>query len=96
MAKLSDDKTAPFEVGTSLPNHVAIIMDGNGRWAMKRWLPRQAGHVRGVAALRNAVIASHDLGISYLTVYAFSTENWHRPPSEVSALDAVDGSFAGG
>lgn len=89
VAKFSDNKKAPFEVGNSLPNHVAIIMDGNGRWAEKRWLPRQAGHVRGIAALRDAVVASHDLGISYLTVYAFSTENWHRPPSEVLALMAL-------
>jgi undecaprenyl diphosphate synthase len=68
------------------PAHVAIIMDGNGRWAKKRHLPRQAGHVAGISALRRTVAAARDLGIAYLTVYAFSTENWQRPPAEVSAL----------
>ena len=68
------------------PAHVAIIMDGNGRWAKARGLPRLAGHRAGVEALRNAVRAAPDLGISYLTVYAFSSENWSRPKSEVSDL----------
>jgi undecaprenyl diphosphate synthase len=61
-------------------------MDGNGRWAKKRHMPRQAGHVAGISALRRTVAAARDLGIGYLTVYAFSTENWQRPPAEVSAL----------
>ncbi len=70
----------------SIPEHVAIIMDGNGRWATSRGLPRAAGHERGVEALRNTVESSTDLGVRYLTVYSFSTENWRRPISEVNAL----------
>ena len=68
------------------PAHVAIIMDGNGRWAKARGLPRLAGHRAGVEALRRTVRAAPDLGISYLTVYAFSSENWSRPKAEVSDL----------
>lgn len=68
------------------PAHVAIIMDGNGRWAKARGLPRLAGHRAGVEALRKTVRAAPGLGISYLTVYAFSSENWSRPKSEVSDL----------
>ena len=68
------------------PEHVAIIMDGNGRWAKARGLPRVAGHRAGVSALRETVRAASDLGISWLTVYAFSSENWSRPKSEVSDL----------
>lgn len=68
------------------PAHVAIIMDGNGRWAKARGLPRLAGHRAGVEAVRRAVKAAPDLGISYLTLYAFSSENWSRPKSEVSDL----------
>ena len=68
------------------PEHVAIIMDGNGRWAKARGLPRVAGHRAGVEALRKTVSAAADLGISWLTVYAFSAENWSRPKSEVSDL----------
>jgi undecaprenyl diphosphate synthase len=68
------------------PAHVAIIMDGNGRWAKARGLPRLAGHRAGVEALRQTVRAASDLGISWLTVYAFSSENWSRPKSEVSDL----------
>ncbi|TIM12960.1 isoprenyl transferase [Mesorhizobium sp.] len=68
------------------PAHVAIIMDGNGRWAKARGLPRLAGHRAGVEALRNTVRTAPGLGISFLTVYAFSSENWSRPKSEVSDL----------
>lgn len=68
------------------PTHVAIIMDGNGRWAKSRGLPRVAGHRAGVEALRNVVRRAPDFGISVLTVYAFSSENWSRPQSEVSDL----------
>ena len=68
------------------PAHVAIIMDGNGRWAKARGLPRVAGHRAGVEALRQTVRAAGELGISWLTVYAFSSENWSRPKSEVSDL----------
>ena len=68
------------------PAHVAIIMDGNGRWAKARGLPRVAGHRAGVEALRQAVRAAGEMGIVWLTVYAFSSENWSRPKSEVSDL----------
>ncbi len=82
--------TAPALVGggrdNGVPQHVAIIMDGNGRWAKKRLLPRIAGHRKGIEALRNTVRAAGDLGIKVLTLYAFSTENWRRPAEEVSDL----------
>ncbi len=68
------------------PRHVAIIMDGNGRWASRRGLPRSVGHKAGVEALRRAVKAASDFGIEYLTIYAFSSENWSRPPQEISFL----------
>ena len=68
------------------PRHVAIIMDGNGRWAKARGLPRALGHKEGVEALRRAVEASRDLGLTHLSVYAFSTENWNRPQQEIDAL----------
>lgn len=68
------------------PAHIAIIMDGNGRWAKARHLPRAAGHRAGVEALRKTVRAAGDLGIEWLTVYAFSSENWSRPKSEISDL----------
>jgi undecaprenyl diphosphate synthase len=70
----------------TLPRHVAIIMDGNGRWARKRHLPRQAGHVAGVNAVREIVRAATDIGLEALTLYAFSSENWKRPAMEVGAL----------
>ncbi len=73
-------------VEACLPNHIAIIMDGNGRWASARSLPRAVGHQRGAEAVRRTVTACRELGISYLTLYAFSSENWKRPPSEVSDL----------
>jgi len=69
-----------------LPHHVAIVMDGNGRWAQKRWMPRVAGHKQGVDALRNIVQACVERGIRVLTVFAFSSENWNRPQEEVSGL----------
>ena len=69
-----------------IPNHVAIIMDGNGRWAQKRGLPRQQGHMEGVKSVRRIAKAACRIGIRYLTLYAFSTENWGRPKEEVSAL----------
>lgn len=69
-----------------LPRHIAIIMDGNGRWAAKRNLPRVAGHRAGATAVREAVETSARLGVKYLTLYAFSTENWNRPRIEVDAL----------
>jgi len=69
-----------------LPQHIAVIMDGNGRWAKKRRLPRIKGHAKGIEAVRAMVRACRKLGIPYLTLYAFSTENWNRPPEEVEAL----------
>ena len=69
-----------------LPRHVAIIMDGNGRWAKARGLPRALGHKAGVEALQAAVEAARDLGLSDLTVFSFSTENWNRPQTEIDAL----------
>src|ERR1039458_3485881 len=70
----------------NLPRHVAIIMDGNGRWARERGLPHIEGHRRGAESVREIVRVSGELGIDYLTLYAFSTENWNRPRAEVSAL----------
>lgn len=72
--------------GSQVPVHVAIIMDGNGRWAESRGLERTAGHVRGVDSVRTIVRAASDMGIGYLTLYAFSTENWNRPQHEVDML----------
>ena len=69
-----------------IPQHVAIIMDGNGRWAKQRGLPRLEGHRRGVETVRTVVDAARELGIRYITLYAFSVENWKRPPEEVSGL----------
>ena len=69
-----------------LPRHVAVIMDGNGRWAQRRGLSRLEGHRRGKEAVRNIVDASREIGLSYLTLYAFSSENWQRPAQEVRAL----------
>src|SRR5262249_3584701 len=70
----------------AVPRHVAIIMDGNGRWPAARGLPRAEGHRRGVDALRGAVRAAGDIGIGILTIFSFSSENWSRPPSEVRDL----------
>ena len=70
----------------SVPEHIAIIMDGNGRWATKRGMPRVAGHKAGMTALENIVRACSDEGVKYLTVYAFSTENWKRPLEEVGGI----------
>lgn len=69
-----------------LPKHIAVIMDGNGRWAKKKNMPRVFGHRNGVKAVRETSEASAELGVEYLTLYAFSTENWNRPKHEVSAL----------
>ena len=69
-----------------LPKHIAIIMDGNGRWAKKRGLPRTAGHAAGAETFRTIATYCKNLGVDYLTVYAFSTENWKRPPEEVAAI----------
>ena len=71
---------------SQVPKHIAVIMDGNGRWARRRMLPRVAGHARGVEALRATVRSCVDRGVEYLTVFAFSSENWRRPQDEVSFL----------
>jgi undecaprenyl diphosphate synthase len=78
--------TLEVPVATAIPRHVAIIMDGNGRWATSRHLPRMAGHERGVAALRKVVQTCAEQGVQALTVFAFSSENWRRPEEEVSFL----------
>lgn len=70
----------------AVPHHIAIVMDGNGRWATRRFLPRVAGHRQGVEALRRCVKACIDRGVAVLTVFAFSSENWNRPAEEVSSL----------
>ena len=80
----SSTRTIP-EV-TPVPRHIAVIMDGNGRWAKQRFMPRVMGHQRGVETLREVVKACRDLGVEYLTVFAFSSENWRRPADEVSFL----------
>ncbi len=77
-----------------LPRHIAIIMDGNGRWAKARSLPRVRGHLRGANAVRTTVESATDLGIEYLTLYAFSVANWSRPEAEVQALMALLVDFA--
>jgi undecaprenyl diphosphate synthase len=74
------------EAKTSLPQHVAIIMDGNGRWAKQRSLPRVEGHRQGAESARTVIRTAGELGIKYLTLYAFSAENWNRPKDEVDAL----------
>ena len=70
----------------NVPQHIAIILDGNGRWAKKKHLPRNMGHVQGSKTVERIIEDAHDLGVKYLTVYAFSTENWKRPQDEVDAL----------
>jgi undecaprenyl diphosphate synthase len=83
----NDKKSQGFLVANGLvPNHIAIIMDGNGRWAKRRGLPRIAGHNEGVNSVRDIVEACGQVGVKYLTLYTFSTENWKRPQDEVSML----------
>jgi undecaprenyl diphosphate synthase len=86
MAMPHDSSTHGIPEVRSVPRHLAIIMDGNGRWAKRRFLPRVAGHRRGVEAVRDATRACIDRGIEYLTLFAFSSENWRRPADEVSVL----------
>ncbi|MBI4550337.1 MAG: di-trans,poly-cis-decaprenylcistransferase, partial [Candidatus Omnitrophica bacterium] len=76
-----------------LPRHIAIIMDGNGRWAVEKKLPRVQGHQAGVDSIRDIVRACGEIGIQYLTLYAFSTENWARPKEEVSFLMGLLSSY---
>ena len=82
-------KSASKELPEKIPEHVAIIMDGNGRWARARGLPRLAGHRAGTENLRRVIRACVEFGIKYLTIYAFSTENWGRPPEEVKGLMSI-------
>ena len=77
----------------SVPQHVAIILDGNGRWAKAKGLPRTAGHTAGAKNVETIARDAYDLGIKYLTLYAFSTENWNRPDEEVEALMKLLGSY---
>ena len=84
--KYSEAELDSFGLSGKLPAHIGIIMDGNGRWAKKRMMPRPVGHRAGMEALHEIVREAHCLGIEALTVYAFSTENWQRPVQEVNAL----------
>ncbi|MEG2811027.1 MAG: isoprenyl transferase [Clostridium sp.] len=83
--KNSDIKVEDLDMN-NIPKHIAIIMDGNGRWAKRKGLPRSMGHKAGVETIREIVKTSSNIGIKYLTLYAFSTENWKRPPEEVNSL----------
>ena len=76
----------PVEQLAAVPAHIAIIMDGNGRWAKQRGLPRLAGHRAGTENIRKIIEGCVEFGVQYLTLYAFSTENWRRPEDEISAL----------
>ena len=81
-----ESSTQTIPPARDVPRHIAIIMDGNGRWAKQRFMPRVAGHKRGVEAVRATVKACGELGVEYLTLFAFSSENWRRPADEVSVL----------
>jgi undecaprenyl diphosphate synthase len=83
---LADPTTASVGAALRVPTHVGIIMDGNGRWAKRRGLPRLAGHHAGTENVRRITMACSDAGVGVLTIYAFSTENWRRPPDEVRGL----------
>lgn len=86
MASLEQIPLNKWESATGIPQHIAIIMDGNGRWAKKRFLPRIAGHQQGARAVRSVVETAVHYGVKFLTLFAFSTENWNRPTDEVSGL----------
>lgn len=91
---MSDRKTTGVAAGAEgLPRHIAIIMDGNGRWAKNQGLPRTAGHAAGAESFRRAAKYCRSLGVEYLTVYAFSTENWKRPAEEVEAIMELLGQY---
>ena len=83
---MHDSSTETIPNVSAVPRHIAIIMDGNGRWAKQRFMPRVAGHKRGVESVREVVKACGDLGVEHLTLFAFSSENWRRPADEVSVL----------
>ena len=94
MALFGKDERAEIQLDRALlPRHVAIIMDGNGRWAQKRGLPRYAGHVAGAKVFKTIAYYARDIGLKNLTVYAFSTENWKRPQEEVDAIMSLLGDY---
>lgn len=92
IAPLSAYKMTEFQK-ENIPGHIAIIMDGNGRWARKRLLNRINGHRKGMDAVKAVVTAARKIGVKYLTLYAFSTENWKRPPEEIKALMTLLGKY---
>ena len=83
---MADDLLSQIRLNGAVPRHVAVIMDGNGRWARERSLPRPLGHRAGMKAVREAVEGALEAGVEVLTMFAFSEENWQRPPTEISAL----------
>ncbi len=83
---MTSDLLEQIRQSARIPRHVAIIMDGNGRWALQRGLPRHAGHREGMKAVRQALEGAVEVGVQVLTLFAFSTQNWQRPPQEISAL----------
>lgn len=87
------EKPAEEEAEIRLPRHIAIILDGNGRWAKKRGLPRTAGHAAGAETFRRIATYCKNIGVQYLTVYAFSTENWKRPREEIDAIMSLLGKY---
>ena len=94
MAEILNDAIKAGERERSgLPRHIAIILDGNGRWAQRRGLPRTAGHAAGAETFRRIATYCRDIGVGYLTVYAFSTENWKRPREEIDAIMSLLGKY---
>ena len=90
---MSNNNPAGKRGDSRVPRHIAIILDGNGRWAKKRGLPRTAGHVVGAETFRKIATYCREIGVEYLTVYAFSTENWRRPEAEVSTIMKLLGKY---
>ena len=86
MRKSSDDLLQAIRNGSDMPRHVAVIMDGNGRWARGRHMPRVFGHRSGMTAVREVIEGAVEAGVEFLSLFAFSRENWERPASEVEAL----------
>ena len=89
MTAAADDLLARLKIQGAVPAHVAVIMDGNGRWAQRRELPRTTGHQAGMASVRRIVESAIEVGVETLTIFAFSQENWQRPPEEIDALMAL-------
>ncbi|MDR3243200.1 MAG: isoprenyl transferase [Elusimicrobiota bacterium] len=86
-------ETKKIDFSNEIPRHIAIIMDGNGRWAKKRFLPRVFGHIQGTKTVKDIVRASDEFGVEVLTLYAFSTENWKRPSEEINSLFGILSDF---